>query len=1376
MSINNHKMAKLEIKIDGQTLWVDSGTIILDAALKAGVFIPTLCYIPGKTAEHPCGICVVEVDGREELVHACSTLVESNMVVTSRSNRVIKARQQVLERMLSKHYGDCIAPCSLTCPAHINIQGYLSLISQGEFIEALKLIKEKNPLPLSVGRVCPHFCETLCRRILVDECLSINHLKRFVADFAADHKDAHALPPPPSSGHRVAVIGGGPAGLSAAYYLSYMGHEVTIFEAMSQLGGMLRYGIPEFRLPKKIVDKEIESILRAGIRSRTRKRLGVDFTIKSLKESGFEAIFLGIGAWRNQKMGIEGEELEGVLSGPEFLKSIGMGLMPSVGRRVAVIGGIDTAVDTARTCVRIDNVDEVVVIYQRSMMEMPASHREVIEAEKEGVKFIFMTGLTKIKKEKDFLELETVRMKLSRPDKRGKRRPIPDPGSEKTRETDTVIVATGQTPDLSWMELPDEGVKPRVLSGGTIIAGPQTFQTSEKEVFAGGDAVRGPRTVIQAITGGRKAAKAIHLYLKKKPLYYTKRQLNFTKGKKFEDVDLHNFENVPIRLGEKMPVRAPERRTLDFDEIELGFTEETALRESKRCLQCGCTALSKCKLRELSIEYGVRFRISRMLKRRQYEIDSRHPFIIIDPNKCIFCQRCKNSCEYGALELTGTNFDNNGLPEQISIIINEKCVSCGACVDECPAGGLAKKSICFPVGPHEIKKVKTVCPFCGCGCTIDLTMKGDSIIEVTSDPEDSLNFGQICVKGRFGINFVRHPDRLKKPLVRKREYFEEVSWEDAISLVAQKFLEIRDNDPDSLAGLSSAKCTNEENYLMQKFMRTVIGTNNIDNCARLCHASTVAGLAASFGSGAMTNSIADFKKADVILLTGSNPTENHPAIALGMIKAIQENKTKLIVVDPREIEIVQYAEIWLRPKPGTDMVWLNGMMNVIIDEDLYDISYVAERTENFNALKETVMQYNPEFVEQVTGIPAKDLIRAAHLYAKAERGSIAYAMGITQHAFGTDNVKSIANLAMLCGNVGIEGGGVNPLRGQNNVQGACDMGALPNVLPGYQYISDQETARKFEEVWGKKLPPKPGLALTDMWPAILEGKIKGMYIMGENPVLSDPNSKQVEASLKKLDFLVVQDIFMTETAKLANVILPAASFAEKDGTFTNTERRVQRVRKGLEPLGDSKPDWKIICNLSEKMGVPMNYDSPEEIMEEIACFVPIYGGIHYERLNKNGLQWPCPNREHPGTPYLHKDSFTRGKGLFHSVEFILSGKLPNEEYPFLLSTGRVLYHYNSGTMTRKVDGLRTVFPESIIEINPLDAEKKGIANGSMVKIRSRQGEIATRARLTRKSPEGIVFIPFHFREAAVNVLIGNTLDPVARIPAFKVCAVRVEPA
>lgn len=536
----------------------------------------------------------------------------------------------------------------------------------------------------------------------------------------------------------------------------------------------------------------------------------------------------------------------------------------------------------------------------------------------------------------------------------------------------------------------------------------------------------------------------------------------------------------------------------------------------------------------------------------------------------------------------------------------------------------------------------------------------------------------------------------------------------------------------------------------------------------------MAGLAAAFGSGAMTNSMEDIEKAHVILVTGSNPTDNHPIVDLHIRRAMANHGAKLVVADPRKLELVNYAHTWLRPRPGTDVVWLNGLMHVIIKEGLWDRSYVEERTENFSSLRETVIKYDPEFVERITGIPAKDLKKAARFYAEAEVATIVYAMGITQHAAGTDNVKSIANLAMLCGNVGIEGGGVNPLRGQNNVQGACDMGALADVLPGYQSLSDQGVIEKFEQAWKVKISPEPGLVVTEIWPAAARGKLKALYIMGENPVASNPNASQVTATLKRLDFLVVQDIFMTETANLAHVVLPAASSAEREGTFTNTERCVQRVRQALPLVSQARPDWQIICELAERMGYPMGYRSPEEIMEEISRLTPIYGGIHYDRLEKDGLQWPCPTRDHPGTPILHKGRFTRGKGLFHPVEFIPPSELPDETYPFILSTGRVLHHYNSGTMTRKVPGLQVLYPEPLLEVHPKDAEEFGIEEKSMVKVSSRRGELVARVQLTTRCPERVVFIPFHFRRAAANLLTIDALDAVSKIPEYKVCAVKVE--
>ena len=538
----------------------------------------------------------------------------------------------------------------------------------------------------------------------------------------------------------------------------------------------------------------------------------------------------------------------------------------------------------------------------------------------------------------------------------------------------------------------------------------------------------------------------------------------------------------------------------------------------------------------------------------------------------------------------------------------------------------------------------------------------------------------------------------------------------------------------------------------------------------------MAGLVVSFGSGAMTNSIDELEYTDLILATGTNTTKNHPVIGMKVKRAVKQHGTKLIVIDPREIDLVKYADIWLRQKPGTDVAVFNGLMNVIIAEGLHAKEYIAERTEGFDALKAAVTKYTPEYVEKISGVPEEDLKKAARLYAKANKASIIYAMGITQHISGTDNVKSTANLAMLCGNIGLEGGGVNPLRGQNNVQGACDMGGLPNVFPAYQQVANKDARKKFETAWGATLSGKPGLTIVEIMNAAGRGDIKAIYIMGENPLISDPDLHHVKKELQKLDLLVVQDIFLTETAALADVVLPSASFAEKDGTFTNTERRVQRIRKVVNAPGEAKPDWEIIAGISTKMGYLMNYSSVKEIFEEIAKVTPSYAGISYERIEKEGIQWPCPTPEHQGTKFLHKEKFSRGLGLFHAIEYIPPAELPDKEYPLILSTGRVLYHYHTGTMTRRAVGPNERCPESLIEIHPADAVKFGVNDGQMVKVTSRRGTVEAKAQITQKSPQGTIFMNFHFAEAAVNLLTNSVLDPIGKIPEYKVCAVKLEAA
>ena len=671
--------------------------------------------------------------------------------------------------------------------------------------------------------------------------------------------------------------------------------------------------------------------------------------------------------------------------------------------------------------------------------------------------------------------------------------------------------------------------------------------------------------------------------------------------------------------------------------------------------------------------------------------------------------------------------------------------------------------------------VLTTCPFCGCGCSFYLVVVNGKVIDIAPCFTDKISQGKLCVKGRQAHEFIDSKHRLSSPLIRKNGQLKEASWDETLDFVAKGLSSIKSGTgPDSIGLLSSAKCTNEENYLMMKFGRAVIGTNNVDHCARLCHASTVVGLVAAFGSGAMTNSIPEVAQAECILITGSNTIEQHPLIGSRVLQA-KEHGATLIVIDPRQTPLSDKADFFLRQKSGTDVAWLNGFMNIIIEEGLHDSVFIEERTEGFEDLAKTVANYSPEKVEQITGISAEQLTQAARAYAGADSAMILYAMGITQHSTGTDNVKSVANLAMLTGNVGKARSGVNPLRGQNNVQGACDMGALPNVYSGYQKVADSETQKKFEKAWGTTLPASPGLTVVEMMNAAEAGELRALYIMGENPMLSDPDINHVRRALKKLELLVVQDIFLTETAQLADVILPGACFAEKQGTFTNTDRTILPVRKAIEPPGKALADWRIICELAQRLdGNGFTYDNPEAIMSEIARVTPSYGGINYERLDQGQTSaWPCPTTDHPGTTFLHEGKFARGRGHFEAIEYVPTAEETDKQFPLILTTGRTMFHYHTGTMTRRIALLNYEVPTGYMEINPADAGSLQIADGEKVDVRSRRGWIEIAARITERVPKGTVFIPFHFAECAANVLTSPVLDPDAKIPVLKVCAVNV---
>ncbi|HDP1312483.1 TPA: formate dehydrogenase subunit alpha [Enterococcus faecalis] len=796
------------------------------------------------------------------------------------------------------------------------------------------------------------------------------------------------------------------------------------------------------------------------------------------------------------------------------------------------------------------------------------------------------------------------------------------------------------------------------------------------------------------------------------------------------------------------------------------------------CFSCGKNG--DCQLQQYALDYGIDATSFTEGKRMPcHQEDTSNPFFSYDPEKCIMCRRCARVCQLrqgrDVLSIANRGFETKMMPSYGQAFDQSICESCGNCVSSCPTGALTAKDT-KEYRKWETQKIPTTCPHCGTGCQMNLLVKNNRLVGV--EPLDGpANKNLLCVKGKFAsYKFVGSGDRLTEPLIKRNGIFEPASWEEALTLVSSKFNEIKaENGPDALAGFSCSRATNEDNYVFQKMVRAAFGTNNVDNCARVCHSASVHGLAQTLGSGAMTNPIADITEdVDMILLVGSNPEEAHPVIGAQIRQAIQRG-TQVVVVDPRKINLVKDSALHLQVQAGTNVAFANGMMHVILKEGLADRHFIEERTEGFLDLEKMVADYTPEKVAEICHIHPEDLIQAARMYAKAEKAPIIYCLGVTEHSTGTEGVMSMSNLAMLVGKVGKPGCGVNPLRGQNNVQGACDMGCMPYDFPGYQKVNNPEVIDKFEKAWHVPLNRNTGLTSTKVLPAATAGNVKGLYIFGEDPIVTDPDTGHVRQALESLDFLVVQELFMTETAAYADVVLPGISYAEKDGTFTNTERRVQRVRKAVEPRGQAREDYEIFCEVMTRMGYPCAYESAKEIMKEISAVTPSFGGINYERLEKESLQWPCRSLTDPGTPIMHVGSFARGKGLFKAIPYKQAQELPDEEYPYLMSTGRMLYHYNTRAMTGRTEGINQIANHSYIEINAVDAQVLGIQEGDKVEVHSRRGKIETYAAVGNRVFPQEVFMTFHFPDGNVNEITNAVFDDIATIPEYKVCAVAIKP-
>lgn len=834
---------------------------------------------------------------------------------------------------------------------------------------------------------------------------------------------------------------------------------------------------------------------------------------------------------------------------------------------------------------------------------------------------------------------------------------------------------------------------------------------------------------------------------------------------------------TPVAAG--MQVRT---QTTKLEKLRQGVMELYISDHPLDCLTC--PANGDCELQDMAGVVGLRqvrygYEGANHL---DLEIDHSNPYFDFDPSKCIACSRCVRACAEVqgtfALTIEGRGFESKVSAGAGELFADSECVSCGACVQACPTSSLQEKSVVNLGIPT--RTVKTTCAYCGVGCSFKAELRGDELVRMVPDKAGGANEGHACVKGRFAFGYATHPDRVLNPMLREKitDEWREVDWDTAITYVAEKMRGIQSRyGAGAIGAITSSRCTNEDVFVVQKMVRAAFGNNNVDTCARVCHSPTGYGLKQTFGESAGTQDFRSVAKSDVIVVIGANPTDGHPVFASRMKRRLREG-AKLVVIDPRRIDLVRsphiVAEYHLPVAPGTNVALVNALAHVVVTEGLVDHEFVDARCEDFEEWAEFIArpENSPEATEEITGVPAQDVRAVARMYATGGNAAIYYGLGVTEHSQGSTMVMGMANLAMATGNIGREGVGVNPLRGQNNVQGSCDMGSFPHELPGYRHVSDDAVREVFENLWQRPLVSQPGLRIPNMFDSALDGSFRGLYVQGEDIAQSDPNISHVEAALKSLDLLVVQDLFINETAKLAHVFLPGTSFLEKDGTFTNAERRINRVRPVMAPV-TGKHEWQVPCEISQAMGYDMSYDSPRKIMEEIAALTPTFAGVSFEKLDKLGsVQWPCTAEAPEGTPVMHVDEFVRGKGKFVSTTFVPTKERATRKFPLILTTGRILSQYNVGAQTRRTPN---VFwhKEDVLEIHSHDAEVRGIRDGDEVEITSRTGETVLRAVISDRMPVGVVYTTFHYPLSGANVVTTDNSDWATNCPEYKVTAVQV---